>query len=285
LTVWQRPDTLGLLPTLRAKTMRHQHEVRPVVRAHVGILLLTCLGLGVSVAPVRAGSITLNGFNNNTPATVTFDDGAGHSGSENTLLAQFNVTFSGGGTPSTFNTFSVDLFHTVSAGQTYAVTPRGDLATAFVNGSRMAYVFQNFGLQDLTNQAIQAAAVQVALWDLSLNNHNPTSFGMDADGTYSSGDESVFSVSFGSNSDASQIAALTAQYLGASIGAITTGGWLDAAAAGNDMNRGESVLRPVPGASSGLMVILGMGSLAMWRRWRGRFSAAGPRSSRRLRPR
>jgi len=153
LTVWQRPDTLGLLPTLREKTMRHQHEVRPAWRAHVGILLLTCLGLGVSVAPVRAGSITLNGFNNNTPATVTFDDGAGHSGSENTLLTQFNVTFNGGGTPSTFNTFSVDLFHTVSAGQTYAVTPRGDLATAFVNGSRIAYVFENFGLPNLQGRA------------------------------------------------------------------------------------------------------------------------------------
>jgi len=251
----------------------------------VRILLLTCLGLGVSVAPVRAGSITLNGFNNNTPATVTFDDGAGHSGSENTLLTQFNVTFNGGGTPSPFNTFSVDLFHTVSAGQTYAVTPRGDLATAFVNGSRMAYVFQNFGLHDLTNDAIQAAAVQLALWDLSLNNHNPTSFGMDADGTYSSGDENVFSVSFGSNPDASQVAALTAQYLGASIGAVTPGGWLDAAAAGNDAHRGESVLQPVPWASSGLMIILGVGGLAVCGRWRGRRAEAGTRSSRRLRPR
>ena len=265
--------------------MRHPQEVRPAFRAHVRILLLTCLGLGVSVAPARAGSITLNGFNNNTPAIVTFDDGAGHSGSDNALLAQLNVTFSGGGTPSTFNSFSVDLFHTVSTGQTYAVTPRGDLATAFVNGSRIAYVFQNFGLQDLTNHAIQAAAVQVALWDLSLNNHDPTTFGMDADGTYSSGDENVFSVSFGSNPDASQIAALTAQYLGASIGAIVTGGWLDGAAAGNDVNRGESVLQPVPGASSGLLIVLGSGGLAIlgWRRRRP--AAADLHSARRLRPR
>jgi hypothetical protein len=265
--------------------MRHQQEVRSAWRAHVRILPLTCLALAASVAPARAGSITLNGFNNNTPATVTFDDGAGHSGSENTLLAQLNVTFSGGGMPSTFNTFSVDLFHTVSAGQTYAVTPRGDLATAFVNGSRMAYVFQNFGLQNLISHAIQAAAVQVALWDLSLDNHDPTTFGMDADGTYSSGDENVFSVAFGSNPEASQIAALTAQYLGASIGAITTGGWLDAAVAGNDANRGESVLQPVPGASSGLMITLGIGGLAILGWWRTRPAAAGPPSPRRLRPR
>src|ERR1700730_19399452 len=109
--------------------MRHQQEVRSAWRAHVRILLLTCLGLGVSVAPVRAGSITLNGFNNNTPATVTFDDGAGHSGSENTLLTQFNVTFNGGGAPSPFNTFFVALFHTISRGETYVVPRPGALST------------------------------------------------------------------------------------------------------------------------------------------------------------
>ena len=254
--------------------MRHHREVRTAWRAHVGILLLACLSFGSKAAPAQADSITLNGFNNSTPATVTFNDGAGNSGTRNTLLTQFNVTLGGGGTPITFNTFSVDLFHTVSVGQTYAVTPRGDLATAFINGSRMGYVFQTFGLNNLTGNAIQAAAVQVALWDLSLNNHNPTTFGIDADGSYSSGDENIFSVSFGSNPDASQIAALTAQYLGASVGAITTGSWLDAAAAGNDANRGESVLRPVPGASPGLLVILSMGSLAIWRGF-------DPRSARR----
>src|ERR1700730_15434628 len=116
---------------------------------------LVWLALAMSANVAEADSITLNGFNNNTAATVTFNDGAGHSGSHNTLLTQFNVTFSGGGAPVTFNTFSVDLFHAVSAGQTYAVTPRGDLATAFASGSRMAYIFQTYGLQDLTNDAIQ----------------------------------------------------------------------------------------------------------------------------------
>jgi len=221
------------------------------------------LALAMSTSPAAADTITLNGFNNNTAATVTFDDGAGHSGSINTLLTQFNVTFTGVG-PLTFDTFSIDLFHTVTAGQIYPVNPRGDVATAFVNGSRIAYIFQTYGLSDLTSNPDQAAAVQLALWDLSLNNHNPTSFQADADGTYSSGDQNVFSVSFGSNPDASHIAGLTAQFLSASIGASTQGSWLDAAAAGDAPNRGESLLRRVPEPSSGLLTLLGLGALGAW---------------------
>jgi len=238
-------------------------------------VLMACLLLATKMIPAAADTITLNGFNNNTPATVTFDDGAGHSGTQSELLSQLNVTSNAAGTPITFNTFSVDLAHTVTVGQTYAVASRDDLATVFANGSRIAYVFQQFGLQNLTGEAIQAAAVQIALWDLSLNNHNPTTFGPDADGSYSSGDENVFSVFFGSNPDASQIAALTNQYLGLSVGATTTGAWLDAAAAGNAPNRGESVLQRVPGPSSGVMIALGLGGLALlaWRR-RPRWGAA-----------
>jgi hypothetical protein len=123
----------------------------------------------MSASVAEADSITVNGFNNNTAATVTFNDGAGHSGSNTTLLTQFNVTLTGVGSPITFDTFSIDLFHTVTAGQTYLVNARGDLATALVNGSRIAYIFRTYGLPDLTNNPDQAAAVQLALWDLSLN--------------------------------------------------------------------------------------------------------------------
>jgi len=256
-----------------------------VPRFLTGLALFACASLAVRMIPAHAGSITLNSFNNDTPATVTFDDGAGHSGSQSVLLSQLNVTFSGGGSPITFNTFSVDLSHTVSVGQSYAVALRVDLATVFTNGSRIAYVFQHFGLENLTGDPIQAAAVQITLWDLSLNNHNPIAFGPDADGTYSSGDENIFSVSFGNNPDASQIASLTSQYLGASIGATTTGTWLDAAAAGNAPNRGESVLQRVPEPSSWVMVTLGVGALGIVLRLRKRWAGVAVRPSRLPRPR
>ena len=135
---------------------------------------LACLVLIVTATLGRADLITVNAFNNDTPATVTFNDGAGQSGTNNTLLTQFNVTFTNGSaTPITFNTFSIDLTHFVSTGQTYSVNPRSDLAAAFGNGSRIGYVFQTYGLQNLTNNSDKAAAVQLAIRDLLLP-HNPS---------------------------------------------------------------------------------------------------------------
>jgi RHS repeat-associated protein len=214
-----------------------------VVPATSGLPLLTVAGGSASVS--GTGSLMLDRLNNNTLATVSFNDGAGDSGTNNTVLSQFRMTYAGGaGTPVTFNTFCIDLFHSVSVRQTFATNVRGDLGSAYTNGSRMAYVFQTYGLADLSSNPDQAAAVQLALWDLSLNNHNPTSFGKDADGTYSSGDEGVFKVALGSNPDAAQIAALVNQYLVASEGATAQGGWFDASPAGNAPHRGQSVLIP-----------------------------------------
>jgi hypothetical protein len=135
-----------------------------------------------------------------TQALISANDGAGDSiSAEHVFVSQFGVTYnaSGGGGSFNFDTFCIDLFHTVSVSQTYAVDV-GDLATAFTNSAQMAYILANFGIGDLSTNPDQAAAVQIALWDLSLNNHTPTSFGLDADGSYSSGDPSVFSVTFAS---------------------------------------------------------------------------------------
>jgi len=218
---------------------------------------LAFLSLTVS-SPVIAGTITINAFNNSTVATVSYDNGGGQSGTISTLLTQYNVTLTGAGTPQTFNTFSIDLFHTVTVGQTYAVNPRTDEAAAFANGGRMSYIFTTFGLQDLTSNAIQAAAVQISLWDLSLNNHAPTSFAADGGGTYSSGDPGVFSVNFGANPNASQIAVLTNQYLQLSIGATNQGNWLDASPSGNTPNPGQSLAAPVPEPSSAMLLLTGI---------------------------
>jgi len=218
-----------------------------------------CLAVVVSTSRGRADLITVDAFNNNTPATVSFNDGAGHSGTMSENLTQFNVTFTGSSTTVTFDTFSVDLLHTATVGQTYSVTPRSDLATAFTNGSRIAFIYQNFGTQDLTSNPNQAAAVQLAVWDLSLNNHNPTFFVMGNGGIYSSGDPSVFSVTFGGSVDAAQIASLVNGYLGASIGAPTQGGWLDASVSG-----GESVLQQVPEPASLVLGIAAAFCFSIW---------------------
>jgi hypothetical protein len=218
----------------------------------------------MTASNARAGFVTPLAFNNNTPAVVSFNDGVGDSGTVSTLLSQLNVSYSTGGPPVTFNTFSIDLLHTVSLGQTYAVNSRADLATAFANGSRIAFVFQSFGLPDLTSNPVQAAAVQIALWDLSLNNHNPTTFAMDPGGTYSSGDPDVFKVDLGGNPSAAQIAGLVNQYLGASVGATGPGRWLDASVGGAGSPHGPSVVEPTPEPSSLLQGIMAIGCLSAW---------------------
>jgi hypothetical protein len=154
---------------------------------------------GTTVAGPNPGQVTIDSFNNLAgaqAAIVTFDNGAGGKGTVNTSLTQFEVSYTSGGTTVLFDTFCIDLLHAVTDGQTYAVTPRNDLDAAFTNGARMAFVIDNFGAADLSSNPGEAAAVQITLWDLSLN-HNPTFFRQDADGTtYSSGDPDVFKVAF-----------------------------------------------------------------------------------------
>lgn len=225
-------------------------------------LLLAGLGLVAAVSPAFAtavvpppiapphapdpGTLSIDAFTSGVQATIFRNDGT-QSGAVNALLTQMVVTYhNSDGTPVTLDTFCIDLFHTVSPDQVYPVILRGTLDPFFLNGDRMRYILEHFGASDLSGAPDQAAAVQIALWDLSLNNHNPTSFGPDLGSTYSSGDPSVFSVDFGSNPDASAIAAVVNQYLVASEGAPTSGSWLDAGAAGDSAQRGQSLLLPPP---------------------------------------
>jgi hypothetical protein len=237
--------------------------------------------------PADPGTLSFDAFTSGAQATIFRNDGT-QSGAVNALLTQMVVTYhNSDGTPVTFLTFCIDLFHTVSPDQVYPVILRNSLDPFFANGARMTYVLDHFGASNLSGAPDQAAAVQIALWDLSLNNHNPTFFGPDLSGTtYSSGDPNVFSVDMGSNPDASAIASLANQFLVASEGATTSGGWLDASGAGNSPNRGQSLLIPpslviapngldlvaAPLPPSAVLMVAGLGALclmrAMLHRWR-----------------
>ncbi len=236
--------------------------------------------------PADPGTLSIDAFTSGAQATVFRNDGT-QSGAVNALLTQMVVTYhNSDGTPVTFDTFCIDLFHTVSPDQVYPVILRDSLDPLFANSARMTYVLDHFGASNLSGAPDQAAAVQIALWDLSLNNHNPTFFGPDLSGTYSSGDPNVFSVNMGSNPDASAIASLVNQFLVASEGATASGGWLDASAAGNSVNRGQSLLIPpslviapdgldlvaVPLPPSAVLMVAGLVALclmrAMLHRWR-----------------
>lgn len=161
-----------------------------------------------------AGHVIIRYSNAAVNGIVSFNDGGGGTGTLSAALTQFIAAYgNSNGTTTSFFTFCIDLEHTVSTGQDYAVTPRSDVKTAFANGAAMAYIIDNFGSGDLTSNPDQAAAVQIALWDLSLNGHTPTFFVQDADGTYSSGDKSVFNVAFAKVPEPSSAAILFASTL------------------------------------------------------------------------
>ena len=208
-----------------------------VVPATSGVTLALS---GGGTAPISGdGSVTVNAFNNNTIATISFD-----GTSEESYLTQFTATYTAAdGSTYSFETFCEDLEHDVSQGQSYSVYVRNDLDSAFAAGNRIAYIYQTYGTQDLSSDPIQAAAVQVALWELD-KDPTATSIQQNPDGSYSSSNESAFSVNFGSNPNTSSIVALVNQYLTASQTATTAGAWADASAQGDYQNRGQSLLIP-----------------------------------------
>ncbi|TPW00772.1 MAG: Cna B domain-containing protein, partial [bacterium] len=211
-----------------------------------GFVVAATSGLAISTGGSASGTGTLklNARNNSTTATITYNDNAGQAASATVYVSQFNATWNGAGGPTTFNTFCVDLFHAVTVGQTFQATARPDLAPAFTNGSRIAYIYQNYGTQDLSGDPIQAAAVQVAIWALSLDNFVPTQFVDNLNGSWSSADDDenndpdVFKVAWGSTPNVADIMALVNDYLNKSLDSAAQGGWFDAALAGDGDNRG-----------------------------------------------
>jgi hypothetical protein len=112
--------------------------------------------------PADPGTLSIDAFTSGVQATVFRNDGT-QSGTVDALLTQIVVMYhSSDGTPVTFATFCIDLFHTVSPDQVYPVILRDMLDPFYVNGIRMAYVLDHFGASDLSGAPDQAAAVQIA---------------------------------------------------------------------------------------------------------------------------
>jgi hypothetical protein len=239
---WQQTGPTSLTGTTLLPTGQRAY----VYPASDGSDVLSSGGTNTSIS--GTGTLKYNSNVAGVSGSVSANDGIGDAISNAaTTFSQLAASFTpSGGTAVSFNTFCIDLFHSVSIGQSLSTYVSGNESTAFVNGSRMAYIYDMYGTQSLSGSPNQAAAVQLALWDLSLNNHTPTTFAVDADGTYSSGDESVFSVTFNSATDAANVAPLVNQYLQASIGSTMQGGWLNAAAAGTGSTRGQSMPFPSP---------------------------------------
>jgi hypothetical protein len=192
-----------------------------------------------------SGTVTLGGLNqlvginsNTLTGTITV------SGQQpvGVYLGQFDVTFQdGSGNTSSFFTFCIDPTHEVKVPQTYAVNVLDSLTSPpFVsnaNDAAMAYIYEHDGMQDLSNNPDQAAAVAIAMMDLVLDSQPLLT--PDSSGGWKSG-SGAFDIS---KIDPS-IIALVNTYLAAAQNATTSGAWLDATPAGTDLGRGQSLILP-----------------------------------------
>ncbi len=207
--------------------------------------------------------VRLDGQGVGTVGTVIYDDGLGHRGSAHTFIGQLHMTFDLGGVNHAFNTFSIDLFHRQVNGQRYQVNIR-DLGkpptfSDWMYGSEMAFLYGKYGAANLDN-SIDAAALQLAIWKLSLGSTGTLLMpGMS---------QSIVSRQQAFLTEA----ALYPKYL-------ATGRWLDASPAGNHFGRGQSVileangvLPPMEAPAPGGLALAGSGAafgiIGLFRRFR-----------------
>jgi hypothetical protein len=151
---------------------------------------------------------------------------------------------------SEFNSFCVDLNHTVVVGQKYLANQR--LTSDGLNaGGMIAYLYDKYGVSTMSDNA-KAAALQLAIWKLVV----------DGGGDLTTGKFQYLShdVYFG----------LATAYLNQAKSHTATAGWLDAAASGDGINRGQSTLQPVPEPASAMLFGIGLTGLVSWRRLRRR---------------
>ena len=248
-------------------------------------VLTAALAIGFS-AESRAASVTISSLNNSAVGyTIGFNDGAGgnstgSSGISGVYIGQFNMTYTPDSGPArSIETYCIDLSHSItSIPSTYSVYYRNNVGTTFntnyvgggntygnpnppgatyTGGGEMGYIYAKYGAGNLHGNDDQAAAVQIALWALSVANFQgnnitpiPTSFGAYINGEYGNSnfwvkgvDSNVVSLVNSYLVEANTSAAQSSSYWGRTD-------WLDASAQGTYESRGQSVLIVTPEPTS-----------------------------------
>jgi hypothetical protein len=231
-----------------------------------GCICLLILAWG---SPLRADFISLSGLSNpGNTGLVQWNDGAGHSGSVNAHISQFHMSYVDRSKPrQALLTYGVDLLHREQPGVPYTVNAVRLLSAVFgvPNGGEMSYLYRTYGTANLSGNPDEDAGLQLALWDLSLSVHHPTSFTQQGhSGVYSSGD-GYFSVSHLSGNP-TQIAYWTNFFLqDASHHAADNSVYLlQSVPPGNHHQQQQSVLYYSPsGLSGGPAVVPVPGSLVL----------------------
>ena len=240
------------------------------IGSFAALLVLACLD-----SAAHATSVSLNALSNSSnTGYVSWINSQGKSETEDVYISQFQMTYrptTGGA--STLFTYCVDLDHSEQWSKPYAVTPVS-LTSAFgqVNGNEIGYLYRTYGAQNLAGHATDDAALQLALWDLSVDSRTPTSFSYDAvAGAYKSGD-SLFEVRGISDAVAQQ----TNYYLKNAMGKLAGDVYLLQSGSENDPNLQQSVLAlaPAPEPTAFILGAVLLGTLGLLELAKGRLTAA-----------
>jgi hypothetical protein len=161
-----------------------------IVRLRALVAMVGVLGVWVA-APATASTLYFD-FNQVGAAdivTLTYPaaglNGGQYYAGQYQVYDSPNADFSGS---TAFNTFCVDLFDDVSAGQKYLVNPRST-SDGLTNGQQIAYLYNNYGIATLSNSGTTtytngdgsftlansdyAAALQLSIWDELANGGLP----------------------------------------------------------------------------------------------------------------
>jgi hypothetical protein len=203
------------------------------VKKLLAVGLLLALGSGVRAGPVY--SVKLDSLGAGEAVNIQIVP-VGQS-SLHTMYAfagVFNMTLNG----KSFSSFCIDTAHDVSVGQTYMVQQTA-VETGLTNGARLEYLYEKY-VGAAVNNNVDAAALQIALWDL-------------ADGGQSLLTGSLFRFT----DTSSPIYALANSYIAEALAYTpptsgSVGDWEDASISGNALGRGQSLIGPsAPGFDPG----------------------------------
>jgi hypothetical protein len=230
--------------------------------AAVAAVLLAACPIA-SAAPVYLRLDSLGAGVTNNSVQYRFNPSQSFTNLGNVFVGQFRMTYDVGGLNQALNTFCIDLTHRVNVGQQYLVNLRdlSEFTPPSLTGE-MAYLYNTYGTGVMTNNH-QAAALNLALWRLSLGTDGQLNFSMNATITNA---YNAFLTEAASHSG-------------------TLGQWLDAEANGSHQNRGQSVIYPPPPGQQGGVVpvpgglaLLASGGLfglaGTARRWKSKASLA-----------
>jgi hypothetical protein len=241
-------------------------EKAPYLAGIADVKKLLAIGLILACSPLASAgpiySVTLNSLGAGEDVSVQiFPAGGKGLQTVEAFAGVFNMTLNG----KSFTTFCIDTAHEVTVGQTYKVqqTP---VETGLNYGPQMEYLYAKYVGAAVSNN-VEAAALQIALWDLA---DGGESLLTGSEFRYTDTSSPIYSLA---NSFIDEALAYTPPTSG------SVGDWEDASASGGALGRGQSLIGPpitgfnlnadpVPEPSSLVLAATALGTLVCTRRRR-----------------